>query len=124
MQAKIKPMKAIQLNTLYVCILLIFAYTSIQAQNTNSFMVVQLKGNILDCPHFGQKLSNEAAQKFNIKLVEKDDKNAKLIFQLTNAIQTDSLKNYYMSYLRELQFPMNYFKEIYFTDNLEKSNKN
>jgi len=117
-------MKVIQLNTLFVYILLMIAYTSIQAQNTNSFMIVQLKGNILDCPHFGQKLSNEAAQKFNIKLVEKDEKNAKLIFQPTNSIQSDSLKNYYMSYLRELQFPMNYFKEIYFTDNLEKSNKN
>lgn len=117
-------MKAIQLNTLFVCILLMIAYKSIQAQNTNSFMIVQLKGNILDCPHFGQKLSTEAAQKFNIKFLEKDERNAKLIFQLTNSIQPDSLRNYYMSYLRELQFPMNYFKEIYFTDNLEKSNKN
>ena len=95
----------------------------VQAQKNDTLMVVQLSGNILDCPHFGQKLGEEAAQKFNLKLFDKDYKTAKVVFQISNSHFLDSLRNNFLTYLREINFPMNYFKEIYFSNTYQNESK-
>lgn len=108
-----------------VFVLCISTYKS-QTQNTtlsntpsNSYhyMVVKTNGNILDCPHFGNMLSNEAAKEFQIDLVEKNDEKRIIIFDISKSqTNVDSLKNNYVRYLNKIQFPMNYFNEIYFTN--------
>lgn len=94
----------------------VFSFFFVNAQEAR-YMVVQLSGNILDCPHFGQKLSNEAAHIFNIQLLDKNDKEAKIIFDVKNH-NLDSLRISYQAYLKKIEFPMSYFKEIYFTQNI------
>lgn len=101
-----------------VMLLLMILILSVKGQDINySYMIVKTKGNILDCPHFGHQLANEASQVFQMALIEKDDKGNKVVYDVKKYNGSlDTLKIQYKAYLEKIQFPMNYFGEIYFSN--------
>lgn len=82
------------------------------------YMIIQVKDNILDCPHFGQKLSIDFSNEYSIPLVEKNDQERRIIFDVSHYTNNlDTLKSQYIRYLKKIEFPINrYFDNITFSN--------
>ncbi len=98
---------------LIIGIVSIMFINSTFAQESKKMLVVEFKKNILDCPHFGPKITDEMAKTLNYQLNKKDEENSIVIFELPVNYQTEEkIIEESKNYLKNIQFPEPYLLGI------------
>lgn len=94
------------------------SFAQTQQTSVEGYVLMKVKSDILDCPHFSVLLPQELQDKKKIELTKTDNKSY-MLFKAKN--YSDSTSNEFYSVINEINFPKQTIVELIVKDSLEEA---
>lgn len=115
-------MQKIIINIVLVLALVFVSSQVVYSQDTivkEGYVLMKVKSDILDCPHFGYLLPQELLDKEKIELTKTDNKTY-MLFKAKNYSELKTKEGFY-KVVKEIQFPSENIVELILEEDYDKA---